>query len=107
MITSPFIRTLQTAAYFKNGLIGADYKKDLILNNNIVVKLGTNSGKIFSEGVLKKDGVDKTLANWMDCKPSTMQFVKDEGAVELYKADGSYTDSSASKRYTTGFKDIV
>ena len=53
IICSPFIRTLQTAAYFANSI---NYTAPMLLNNNIVVKLGSGSSKVHSEGVLKSNG---------------------------------------------------
>ena len=66
MISSPFVRTLQTAAYFHTG-IGCPNPK-LLLNNNIVVKLGKSSGKVFLKdgGVLATHGEKNTLKDWMD-----------------------------------------
>ena len=110
MISSRFLRTLQTAAYFKNGLIGEDTKKDLYLNNNIVVELGTYGGDpstVFQKGKLAQEGEERVLKNWMDCKPDTMRLVQDENAVKQFKTDGSYRDTNLTERYITGFQDIV
>ena len=105
LITSPFIRTLQTAAYFRNGSgLGIN---EFLLNPNIAVKLSRNSGKVFSEGVLAKDGDSKTLKNWMDLADTTT-LVSDKLAANLFKTDGSYTDGDDfSKRYSAGVQDIV
>ena len=58
-----------------------------------------------SEGILKSQGEAKTIQNWMDGK-ITGGLASDPGAAELYKADGSYTDTDVKARYTQGFQDI-
>ena len=74
IISSPFIRTLQTAAYFGSSLISTHIpnskksKKELniICNNNIVVILGKTAKAVFKAGVLKTKGKKAVLKDWLD-----------------------------------------
>ena len=73
---------------------------NILLNPNIVVKLVKSSHKIFTEGVLARDGPKKTLKNWMDRDVSklggTGEMFHDEGAVALFKTDGSFQENKSS-----------
>ena len=40
-----------------------------LLNPNVVVKLSGSSCKVFKEGILQREGPEKTLKNWMDVTP--------------------------------------
>ena len=59
-------------------------------NNNVVVKLTGNSSKVFTQGILKTKGVNKTLKDWMDSKATGL--AEDTGAQQIYKPDGSYVE---------------
>lgn len=75
------------------------------MNKNIVVLLGGSTLKFFKEGVLKKQGDQKVLKEWLDDKAGTL--IVDKSATVLYKDDGSYKESSGKDRYKKGFKDII
>jgi hypothetical protein len=54
------------------------------------VKLGKNTCKVFTEGVLQKEGAQKTLKNWLDLKAGKLE--KDSFAAEIFPDNGKYKD---------------
>ena len=110
-ISSPFIRTLETAAYFQTALLqkfgeaSPGSNTGLLTNPNITVKLGATSSKIFTEGILVRDGVQKCMASWLDGKASSID--PDPTAAQLFALDGSYSEKSPGKKYKEGFSDVV
>jgi hypothetical protein len=54
------------------------------------VKLGKNTCKVFTEGVLQKEGAQKTLKNWLDSKAGKLE--KDSFAAEIFHDNGKYKD---------------
>ena len=110
MISSPFIRTLQTAAYFQNSILTSlgcqnPDKETIIVNKNISVKLGKESHKIFKDGILKKESSLKLLRIWLDSKVGKIE--KDDNAITLFLEDGKFKDQRVSERYTKGIEDIL
>ena len=68
------------------------------------MKLGGSAHKVFTQGILARDGPDNTLKNWMDRDVSkldgTGELYNDDGAVALYKTDGTYQEAKGNaKRY--------
>jgi len=54
------------------------------------VKLGKSTSKVFTEGVLQKEGAQKTLKNWLDSKAGKLE--KDTLAAEIFPDNGKYKD---------------
>lgn len=54
------------------------------------MKLGKNTCKVFTEGVLQKEGAQKTLKNWLDSKAGKLE--KDSFAAEIFPDNGKYKD---------------
>ena len=79
--------------------------RTITLNNNIVVKLGGSSHKIFTNGVYFSLGEKAAITEFCDGKITG--FVKDKDAKKLFKVDGSFREQNSGKRYKDGFTDIL
>ena len=106
-LSSPFIRTLQTCAYFGYGFSGGNTKCQIHANNNIVVKLNGGSKGVFKSGVLASCGPEATISTFMDSLCEKITPHDSTYWQELYTPDGSYTENSCNDRYLKGFQDII
>ena len=119
MLSSPFIRTLQTASRFSTVLrekSGDHSAGRIFVNNNISKTLSDDNKAIFTDGILLRDGGkhpyarDKTLGvlkNWLH---KTEVLEADKHAVKLFEPDGQYVDRDEKEelaRYEQGFSDIA
>ncbi|CDW91154.1 UNKNOWN [Stylonychia lemnae] len=101
-IVSPFIRTLQTAAYLQFGITG---KTDttLITNPSICVKLAAKMKQDpLTKGTLAKYDLKKVISDYLD------QKVGDIVSDALAKLDRpTFPEETSKQRYIKGFKDII
>eukprot|EP00347_Sterkiella_histriomuscorum_P023034 403336211 len=102
IIVSPFIRTLQTAAYLSYGL-NQNTKSQIITNPNICVKL-SQSMKMdpLTKGTFAKNDQRTLISKYLDQKLGSI--VNDE-MTQLQKP--KFPELKSKSRYIAGFNDII
>ena len=69
------------------------------------MKLGKSTSKVFTEGVLQKEGAQKTLKNWLDSKAGKLE--KDTLAAEIFPDNGEWRKINKYQRGTQAASKIL